>query len=37
MDFFKNNPVDPVDEAAFESACGVGVVVSPDQIEDVVS
>ncbi|XP_072025703.1 glutamine--tRNA ligase-like [Amphiura filiformis] len=36
VDYFKSNPLDPVDQAAFEEACGVGVVISPDQIEDVV-
>lgn len=36
LDFFKSNPVDPVDRAAFESSCGVGVRVSPEDIEDAV-
>ncbi|XP_035676746.1 glutamine--tRNA ligase-like isoform X1 [Branchiostoma floridae] len=36
LDFVKSHPVDPVDAAAFEEACGVGVVVTPEQIEDAV-
>lgn len=37
LDFVKSHPEDPVDQRAFETACGVGVVVTPEQIEDVVS
>jgi len=33
LDYFKHNPLDPVDYARFESECGVGVVVTPDQVE----
>ncbi|PIK47504.1 putative glutamine--tRNA ligase [Apostichopus japonicus] len=34
LDFFKSNPVDPVDTSTFEASCGVGVTVSPEDIED---
>lgn len=37
LDFVKSHPEDPLDQKAFEAACGVGVVVTPEQIEDVVS
>ena len=33
----KANPVLPVDVAAFEKNCGIGVNITPDQIEDCVS
>nr|XP_006822206.1 PREDICTED: glutamine--tRNA ligase [Saccoglossus kowalevskii] len=36
FDYFKSNPLDPIDISAFEAACGVGVVVTPEQIEEVV-
>eukprot|EP00058_Branchiostoma_floridae_P016232 XP_002601720.1 hypothetical protein BRAFLDRAFT_121196 [Branchiostoma floridae] len=36
LDYVKSHPVDPVDAAGFEEACGVGVVVTPEQIEDAV-
>lgn len=32
----KSHPEDPLDQQVFETACGVGVVVTPEQIEDVV-
>ncbi len=34
LDFFKSTPVDPVDVGAFETACGVGVVITPEQISE---
>ena len=37
LDFFKSHPSDPVDAKAFELACGIGVVITPEQIEDAVS
>lgn len=36
FDFIKGNPVDPIDASEFEKSCGVGVVVTPDEIEDTV-
>ena len=33
----KANPVLPVDVASFENNCGIGVNITPDQIEDCVS
>ncbi|XP_077980161.1 glutamine--tRNA ligase-like [Glandiceps talaboti] len=36
LDFFKSNPVDPIDTKAFEEACGVGVNITPEQIEEAV-
>ncbi|XP_066030450.1 glutamine--tRNA ligase-like isoform X2 [Pocillopora verrucosa] len=36
VDFMKANPVLPVDVAAFEKNCGIGVNITPDQIEDCV-
>ncbi|XP_067096005.1 glutamine--tRNA ligase [Osmerus mordax] len=36
LDFVKNHPQDPINQNEFESACGVGVVVTPEQIEDAV-
>ena len=32
MEFLKSHPVDPIDVAAFEEDCGVGVVITLDQI-----
>lgn len=36
LEFVKSHPQDPLDNIAFESSCGVGVVVTHEQIEDVV-
>ncbi|XP_053173556.1 glutamine--tRNA ligase [Scomber japonicus] len=36
LDFVKSHPQDPLNEKEFEAACGVGVVVTPEQIEDAV-
>ncbi|XP_031422097.1 glutamine--tRNA ligase [Clupea harengus] len=36
LDFVKSHPQDPLDHSAFESCCGVGVVITPEQIEDAV-
>ena len=32
LEFLKSHPVDPVDAAAFELSCGVGVIITPEQI-----
>ncbi|VDL79825.1 unnamed protein product [Nippostrongylus brasiliensis] len=37
LDYLLKNAVHDVEVSAFEKACGVGVVVTPDQIEDTVS
>ncbi|XP_068757738.1 glutamine--tRNA ligase-like [Montipora capricornis] len=36
VDYMKANPVLPVDVASFEESCGVGVKITPDQVEDCV-
>ncbi|NWY00040.1 SYQ ligase, partial [Nothoprocta ornata] len=36
LDYLKSHPLEPLDAAAFEQACGVGVSVSPEQIEEAV-
>lgn len=36
LDFVKSHPQENLDRLEFEAACGVGVVVTPEQIEDVV-
>ncbi|XP_071960107.1 glutamine--tRNA ligase-like [Antedon mediterranea] len=36
FEYFRCNPLDPVDVKAFDEACGVGVVVTPEEIEDTV-
>lgn len=36
LEFVKSHPQDPLDSSAFESSCGVGVVVTHEQIEDAV-
>jgi hypothetical protein len=37
MEYLKAKPVDPVEVKEFENACGVGVKITPDQIEECVS
>uniref|UniRef100_A0A8C4GQ72 Glutamine--tRNA ligase n=1 Tax=Dicentrarchus labrax TaxID=13489 RepID=A0A8C4GQ72_DICLA len=37
LDFVKSHPQEPINQKAFEEACGVGVVITPEQIEDAVS
>ena len=37
LEYLLHNPGDAVDIAALEAAAGVGVVVSPDEIEEAVS
>ncbi|XP_034732377.1 glutamine--tRNA ligase [Etheostoma cragini] len=34
LDFVKSHPQDPINQREFEEACGVGVVITPEQIED---
>ena len=34
MDYYKATPVDPVDRTALEAACGVGVVITEEQITE---
>ncbi|XP_053325199.1 glutamine--tRNA ligase [Spea bombifrons] len=36
LDYVKAHPVDPIDVADFEKECGVGVIVTPEQIEEAV-
>uniref|UniRef100_A0A9J8D9F0 Glutamine--tRNA ligase n=1 Tax=Cyprinus carpio carpio TaxID=630221 RepID=A0A9J8D9F0_CYPCA len=36
LDFIKSHPQENLDRLEFEAACGVGVVVTPEQIEDAV-
>ncbi|XP_061535150.1 glutamine--tRNA ligase isoform X1 [Phycodurus eques] len=36
LDFVKNHLQDPLNESDFNEACGVGVVITPEQIEDAV-
>lgn len=33
FDYLKHNPLEPVDREKFETECGVGVIVTPDQVE----
>lgn len=37
LDFVKSHPQDPINQKEFEEACGVGVLITPEQIEDAVS
>lgn len=34
MEFLKSNPVDPIDRSALEAFCGVGVVITLEQITE---
>ncbi|XP_053576782.1 glutamine--tRNA ligase [Bombina bombina] len=36
LDYVKAHPLDPIDVANFETECGVGVTVTPEQIEEAV-
>ncbi|KAM8830008.1 glutamine--tRNA ligase [Synchiropus picturatus] len=36
LDFVKSHPQDPLNQKEFEEACGVGVVITPEQIESAV-
>lgn len=33
----KGHPQDPINQKEFDEACGVGVVITPEQIEEAVS
>lgn len=37
MEYFKAHPVDPIDVGDFESSCGVGVSITPEQIGEKVA
>lgn len=37
LEFVKDHPQDPINKKEFEQACGVGVVITPEQVEDAVS
>lgn len=37
LDFVKSHPQDPISQKAFDEACGVGIFITPEQIEDAVS
>lgn len=37
LEYVRSHPLDPIDAKDFEQECGVGVVVSPEQIEEAVS
>ncbi|XP_069499400.1 glutamine--tRNA ligase [Ambystoma mexicanum] len=36
LDYVKSHPLDPISTSDFEKACGVGVAVTPEEIEDAV-
>uniref|UniRef100_A0A452GLJ6 Glutaminyl-tRNA synthetase class Ib non-specific RNA-binding domain-containing protein n=1 Tax=Gopherus agassizii TaxID=38772 RepID=A0A452GLJ6_9SAUR len=36
LEYVRSHPLDPIDTADFEQECGVGVVVTPEQIEEAV-
>ncbi|KAL6119142.1 qars1 [Pungitius sinensis] len=36
LEFVKSHPEDPINQKEFEQACGVGVVITPEQIEEAV-
>ncbi len=37
LEFLKTHPVDPIDTTTFEQCCGVGVVISQEEITQCVS
>uniref|UniRef100_A0A7N6BC58 Glutamine--tRNA ligase n=1 Tax=Anabas testudineus TaxID=64144 RepID=A0A7N6BC58_ANATE len=37
LDFVKSHPQDPINQKEFDEACGVGLVITPEQIEDAVT
>lgn len=37
LEYVRSHPLDPIDTKDFEQECGVGVVVTPEQIEEAVS
>ncbi|XP_074861719.1 glutamine--tRNA ligase isoform X2 [Carettochelys insculpta] len=36
LEYLRSHPLEPIDTAAFERECGVGVVMTPEQIEEAV-
>ncbi|KAE8293623.1 Glutamine--tRNA ligase [Larimichthys crocea] len=36
LEFVKSHPQDPINQKEFEEACGIGVVITPEQIEEAV-
>ncbi|KAK9405997.1 glutamine-tRNA ligase [Crotalus adamanteus] len=36
LEYFKSHPVDPINTADFDRECGIGVVITPEQIEEAV-
>lgn len=36
LEFVRDHPQDPINQKEFEEACGVGVVITPEQIENAV-
>ncbi|RVE70731.1 hypothetical protein OJAV_G00067230 [Oryzias javanicus] len=36
LEFLKSRPQDPISQSEFDEACGVGIVITPEQIEDAV-
>lgn len=37
LEYVRDHPEDPINQKQFEEACGVGVVITPEQIENAVS
>lgn len=37
LEYVRSHPLDPIDTVDFEQECGVGVMVTPEQIEEAVS
>lgn len=37
LEYVRDHPEDPINRKEFEQACGVGVVITPEQIENAVS
>lgn len=37
LEYVRSHPLDPIDTADFEQECGVGITVTPEQIEEAVS
>lgn len=37
LEYVRSHPLDPIDTVDFEQECGVGIMVTPEQIEEAVS
>lgn len=37
LEYVRSHPLDPIDTVDFEQECGVGITVTPEQIEEAVS